>query len=111
MEFPDFKRAAPVPRMRREGAGGGFGEVAGAGRVSGARNWLPARRRNSTGATLFLGAVGERKVQVLARAQAAIPTLAGAHRSPSASAVCSLGSALWTRPNGSRMMREYHVRF
>jgi hypothetical protein len=59
-----------------------------------------------------LGAVGERKVQVLARAQAAIPTLAGAHRTPSASAVCSLGSALWTRPNnGSRMMREYHVRF
>src|SRR5215813_8039610 len=58
-----------------------------------------------------LGAVGERKVQVLARAQAAIPTLAGAHRTPSASAVCSLGSALWTRPNnGSRMMREYHVR-
>jgi len=31
---------------------------------------------------------------------------------PSASAVCSLGSALWTRPNNrSRMMREYHVRF
>src|ERR1700739_3629887 len=59
-----------------------------------------------------LGAVGERKVQVLARTQAAIPTLAGAHRTPSASAVCSLESALWTRPNnGSRMMREYHVRF
>src|SRR6516164_7881699 len=59
-----------------------------------------------------LGAVGERKVQVLARAQAAIPTLASAHRTPSASAVCSLGSALWTRPNnGSRMIREYHVRF
>src|SRR6202008_5140737 len=50
-----------------------------------------------------------RKVQVLARAQAAIPTLAGAHRTPSARAVCSLESALWTRPNnGSRMMREHY---
>ena len=60
----------------------------------------------------YLGAMGKRKVQVLARPQAAIPTLAGAHRTPSASAVRSLGPALRERPNnGSRMMREYHVRF
>ena len=59
-----------------------------------------------------LGAMGGRKVQVPARAQAAIPTLGGAHRTPSASAFRSLEPALWERPNnGSRMMREYHVRF
>jgi RNA-directed DNA polymerase len=35
-----------------------------------------------------------------------------AHRTPAASAVRPLGPALWKRPNnGSRMMREYHVRF
>ena len=31
MEVLDLKGAAPVPGMREEGAGGGFGEVAGAG--------------------------------------------------------------------------------
>ena len=52
------------------------------------------------------------KFKSLRRAQAAIPTLAGAHRTPSASAFRSLEPALWKRPNnGSRMMREYHVRF
>lgn len=38
--------------------------------------------------------------------------MAGAHRAPSDRPVRSLEAAVWTRPdNGSRMKREFHVRF
>ena len=60
----------------------------------------------------ILGAMGLRKIQVPAQTQAALPTLACADRATSASVVRPLDTASWTRPNnGSRMMREYHVRF
>ena len=59
----------------------------------------------------ILGAMGLRKIQVPAQTQAALPTLACADRATSASVVRPLDTASWTRPNnGSRMMREYHVR-
>lgn len=60
----------------------------------------------------ILGSMGFGKVQILAWAQTAIPALAFAHRAAPTSAVRPLASASWTWPNnGSRMMREYHVRF
>src|SRR5271165_7611841 len=56
--------------------------------------------------------MGRPEVQVLAPAQDTSHPLAATHRAPPDWPVCSLGLALWTRPNnGSRMTRECHVRF
>jgi hypothetical protein len=49
----DLKGRFRVPRMRKEGAGGGLDQVAGAERVSGLGVRCQTRSRNWTKATLF----------------------------------------------------------